>query len=66
MVEIGCSIGITIINDPDISASEVLRQADLALCAQRKGGAIGPPSLNWKWTRRCASDASLKWTCGKR
>jgi GGDEF domain-containing protein len=34
MVEIGCSIGITIINDPDISASEVLRQADLALCSK--------------------------------
>ncbi|WDF71443.1 putative bifunctional diguanylate cyclase/phosphodiesterase [Novosphingobium sp. KACC 22771] len=38
MVEIGCSIGITIINDPEISASEVLRQADLALyCSKEKG-----------------------------
>lgn len=38
MVEIGCSIGITIINDPDISASEVLRQADLALyCSKERG-----------------------------
>ncbi|MBN9143648.1 MULTISPECIES: putative bifunctional diguanylate cyclase/phosphodiesterase [unclassified Novosphingobium] len=38
VVEIGCSIGITIINDPDISASEVLRQADLALyCSKEKG-----------------------------
>ena len=38
MVEIGCSIGITIINDPELSASEVLRQADLALyCSKEKG-----------------------------
>jgi len=37
-VEIGCSIGITIINDPEISGSEVLRQADLALyCSKEKG-----------------------------
>lgn len=38
MVEIGCSIGITIINDPDISASEVLRQADLALYCSKESG----------------------------
>jgi GGDEF domain-containing protein len=41
MVEIGCSIGITIINDPDISASEVLRQADLALLLKGKGAQSG-------------------------
>jgi len=37
-VEIGCSIGITLISDPKIPATEVLRQADLALyCSKEKG-----------------------------
>jgi diguanylate cyclase (GGDEF)-like protein len=30
-VFIGCSIGITIVNDPDLQPAEILRQADLAL-----------------------------------
>jgi diguanylate cyclase (GGDEF)-like protein len=38
MVEIGCSIGITLIADPETLASEVLRQADLALYGSKEGG----------------------------
>jgi diguanylate cyclase (GGDEF)-like protein len=37
-VEIGCSIGITLISDPEIPASEVLRQADLALYSSKEKG----------------------------
>jgi diguanylate cyclase (GGDEF)-like protein len=37
-VEIGCSIGVTIVSDPGIDASEALRQADLALYASKEGG----------------------------
>ena len=37
-VEIGCSIGVTIVSDPDIDASEALRQADLALYASKESG----------------------------
>ncbi len=38
MVEIGCSIGITLIVDPEILDSEVLRQADLALYSSKEAG----------------------------
>ncbi|MDE1917220.1 MAG: EAL domain-containing protein [Sphingomonadales bacterium] len=37
-VEIGCSIGVTIVSDASIDASEALRQADLALYASKEGG----------------------------
>lgn len=37
-VEIGCSIGVTIVSDAAIDASEALRQADLALYASKEGG----------------------------
>lgn len=37
-VEIGCSIGVTIVSNPDLDASEALRQADLALYASKEGG----------------------------
>jgi len=37
-VEIGCSIGITLISDPKIPATEVLRQADLALYSSKEKG----------------------------
>lgn len=37
-VEIGCSIGVTIVSNPELDASEALRQADLALYASKEGG----------------------------
>jgi diguanylate cyclase (GGDEF)-like protein len=37
-VEIGCSIGVTIVSDANMDASEALRQADLALYASKEGG----------------------------
>ena len=38
VVEIGCSIGVTLIADPQIPAAEVLRQADLALYSSKEKG----------------------------
>jgi diguanylate cyclase (GGDEF)-like protein len=38
LVEIGCSIGITLITDPTTPATELLRQADLALYSSKENG----------------------------
>ncbi len=37
-VEIGCSVGITIVSDPNLEAFEALRQADLALYKAKSSG----------------------------
>ena len=38
IVEIGCSIGVTIVTNPDIEPAEILRQADLALYRSKDNG----------------------------
>jgi diguanylate cyclase (GGDEF)-like protein len=37
-VEVGVSIGVTLITNPDIDSAEALRQADLALYGSKEGG----------------------------
>ncbi|RVU06423.1 EAL domain-containing protein [Novosphingobium umbonatum] len=37
-VQIGCSVGITLISDPTAPASEIVRQADLALYSSKEKG----------------------------
>ncbi|NBC37889.1 EAL domain-containing protein [Novosphingobium sp. FSY-8] len=38
VVEVGCSIGVSLITNPDIDAVEAMRQADLALYQSKEGG----------------------------
>jgi EAL domain-containing protein (putative c-di-GMP-specific phosphodiesterase class I) len=64
MVEITCSVGITLISDPETSASELLRQADLALYSSKEKGrncaCFFEPEMDAALRLRCKLEADLR------